>query len=229
MKYRQPGYRDSEYKEEREKRREEDHGPRPPREPRGMAREACVVTRCYQCGHQGPAPESVPTVYPLDASWATTDTELVVSSSHVSGEVEPALLFRSDRLDDVLVSVIVDFTDREEERRSIQRSKEWPKPLSERVWRYRDAEAIWDEIALRSWVEAGAERELYQSGKLGQLLAPPDLLARLNLRSGLEGTVLLMGTVPLRSKEFLFTDYFACELETPGHGKLSYECRLERQ
>lgn len=176
-----------------------------------------------------PAPESVPTVYPLDAAWATTDTELVVSSSHVSGEVEPAVLFRSDRMEDALVSVIVDFTDREEERRSIQRSKEWPKPMSERVWRYQNMAAVWDEIALRSWVEPGPERELYQSGKLGQLLAPPDLLTRLNLRSGLEGTVLLMGTVPLRSKEFWFTDYFACELETPGHGKLSYECRLRRE
>ena len=61
MKYRQPGYRDSEYKEEREKRKEEDRGPRGPREPRGMAREARVVTRCYQCGHQEPSPESVPT------------------------------------------------------------------------------------------------------------------------------------------------------------------------
>lgn len=61
MKYRQPGYRDDEYKQEREKRHQEDHGPRGPREPRGMAREARVVTRCYQCGHQEPAPESVPT------------------------------------------------------------------------------------------------------------------------------------------------------------------------
>jgi len=61
MKYRQPGYRDQDYKEEREKKREDDRGPRGPREPRGMAREARLVTRCYQCGHQEPALESVPT------------------------------------------------------------------------------------------------------------------------------------------------------------------------
>jgi hypothetical protein len=59
MKYRQPGYRDSEYKEEREKKRQEDHGPRGPREPRGMAREARLVMRCFQCGHQEPAVESI--------------------------------------------------------------------------------------------------------------------------------------------------------------------------
>jgi hypothetical protein len=59
MKYRQPGYRDSEYKEEREKKRQDDRGPRGPREPRGMAREARLVRRCFQCGHQEPASESV--------------------------------------------------------------------------------------------------------------------------------------------------------------------------
>jgi len=57
MKYRQPGYRDSEYKEEREKKR--DDGPRPPRGPRGMEREARLVRRCFQCGHQEPAVEAV--------------------------------------------------------------------------------------------------------------------------------------------------------------------------
>src|SRR2546428_301573 len=40
MKYRQPGYRDGEYKEEREKRREADRGP-----PRGARRESQPRTR----------------------------------------------------------------------------------------------------------------------------------------------------------------------------------------
>jgi hypothetical protein len=59
MKYRQPGYRDNEYKEEREKRRQQDHGPRERREPRGAPREARLVRRCFQCGHQEAAPETV--------------------------------------------------------------------------------------------------------------------------------------------------------------------------
>ena len=175
-----------------------------------------------------PAPERFPTLYPLDASWATTDKELVWASRRVSGEVEPALLFRSDRLEDALVSVIVDFTDREEERRSIERSKLLPKPLSARVWRYADVAGCWDEIAMRSWAAPGPDRELYQSGTLAQLLPPPDLLTKLDLTRGLEGSVLLMGTLPLRSKEFVFSDYFACELKTPDGRKLSYECRCNR-
>ena len=181
-----------------------------------------------------PPPDHVPALFSLDESWATTGAELDVSVAQISGEVEPALLFRSDRLEDALVSVIVDFTDREEERRSIERSKRLPKPLSKKVWRYCDVADIWDEIAMRSWSVPGPGRELYQSGKLAQLLAPPDLLASLHLpsplasglASGLEGTLLLMGTLPLRSKEFAFTDYFACEIETPDRRKLSHECKL---
>jgi len=52
MKYRQPGYRDSEFKDEREKKHRDNDGPRPPRGPRGMEREARLVRRCFQCGHQ---------------------------------------------------------------------------------------------------------------------------------------------------------------------------------
>jgi len=59
MKYRQPGYRDSEFRDEREKRRQEDRGPRGPREPRGTPREARLVRRCFQCGHQEPATQGV--------------------------------------------------------------------------------------------------------------------------------------------------------------------------
>jgi hypothetical protein len=48
MKYRQPGYHDNDYKEERQKR--EKRGPRGPREI--ATREATAVVRCFNCGHQ---------------------------------------------------------------------------------------------------------------------------------------------------------------------------------
>ena len=179
--------------------------------------------------HGIPPPPNVPSVYPLDASWATVETELDIESRRVSGEAEPALLFRGNDLEDALVSVIVDFTDREEECRSIARSKLLPKPLSEQLWRYSDVASVWDEIALRSWVEPGPNRPLYQSGTLAQLLPPRELLGHLNLARGLAGTVLLMGTLPLCAQEFSFTGYFACEMETPQHAKLSYACRLRRK
>ena len=175
-----------------------------------------------------PAPPTVPTLYPIDVSWVTTEHDLFLRPRSVSGEAEPMLLFPSDDLQEALVSVTSDFTDREEERRSIPRSKELPKPLSAQVWRYRDVAACWDDVAMRSWVGRGADRQLYQSGTLGALLAPPDLLRRLEPVAGAswKGTVLLMGTLPLLGKEFVFSDSFACELETPQHRKLSCECAL---
>lgn len=178
-----------------------------------------------------PAPPSVPTQYEIDPSLITTASEINIGSRRISGEVEAALLFRSNKLDDALVAAASDFTDREEERRSIQRSKEHPKPLSKQVWKYGDVAGSWDAIASRSWVERGPNHALYQAGKLDALYAPAELLARLNLSQNfaLAGTVILMGTVPLLAKEFLFTDYFACELETPGHAKLSLECTLLRK
>jgi len=89
---------------------------------------------------------------------------------------------------------------------------------------------FWDAIASRSWVERGAGHALYQSGTLSALYPPAELLSRLKLPQDgtLAGTVILMGTVPLLTKEFQFTDYFACELETPEHTKLSLECTLLR-
>jgi hypothetical protein len=48
VKYRQPGYHDNDYKEEREKRQK--RGPRGPREI--TTREATAVVRCFNCGHQ---------------------------------------------------------------------------------------------------------------------------------------------------------------------------------
>ncbi len=191
---------------------------------------AQVSAHIAELERQGIAPpDRVPALFPLASEWVTTETDLQFPVATVSGEVEPALLFRGDSLDDALVSVIVDFTDREQERRSIARSKELPKPLSKNIWRYNDIAAVWDEISMRSWTTPGPDRELYQCGKLGQLLAPQNLLTSLHLSSGLAGTVLLMGTLPLQSGKFAFTDYFACEFEAPGFGKLSYECRLRRQ
>ena len=175
-----------------------------------------------------PAPPSVPTAYVLDASFALTatkDEEITLGAARVSGEAEPALLFPTHRLEDALVSVISDFTDREEERRSIAQSKLQPKPLSSQAPRDIRMSRVLDEIALRSWVTAGGQRPFYQSGKLAQLSTPRELLQKLNavlnISSDLQGTVLLMGTLPLLTKEFSFSHYFACEMErrrkAPGY------------
>ena len=55
MKYRQPGYHDNDYKEERQKK--EKRGPRGPREI--TTREATPVVRCFNCGHQTPPSQEI--------------------------------------------------------------------------------------------------------------------------------------------------------------------------
>ncbi len=54
MKYRQPGYHDDDYRQEREKKQ---RGPRAPREI--ATREATRVVRCFNCGHQTPPLEPI--------------------------------------------------------------------------------------------------------------------------------------------------------------------------
>ena len=191
---------------------------------------AHVQAHIDELAHQGiPAPESFPTLYEIDFSLLATWDQISPASPTVSGEAEAVLLFPSEKLDDAFVSLGSDFTDRVEERRSIPRSKQQPKPVGNVVWRYGDVAAIWDKIAVRSWVERGADRVLYQSGHLAQLLPPAVLIEQLGSKltaGGLAGTIMLMGTVPLCDGTFRFSNFFACELETPGGEKLAYSCAV---
>lgn len=190
-----------------------------------------VQAHIDELAHQGiPAPESFPTLYEIDLSLLATWSEIAPSSSTVSGEAEAVLLFPTGKLEDAYVSLGSDFTDRVEERVSILRSKQQPKPVGDKVWRYRDVAAIWDEIAVRSWVRDGAGQPPYQSGRLAQLLAPPVLIELLGGKltsGGVAGTIMLMGTVPLCAGKFEYSPYFACELETPAGEKLSHSCSVK--
>lgn len=192
---------------------------------------AQVRAHIDELAQQGiPAPESFPTLYEIDLNLLASWSEIAPSTATVSGEAEAVLLFPTDSLEDAYVSLGSDFTDRVEERVSISRSKQQPKPIGNTVWRYREVAAAWDEIAVRSWVASAAGAPLYQSGRLAQLLAPPVLIGQLGVAlaaGGMPGTVLLMGTVPLREGKFQYTPYFACELETPSGAKLTCSCTVK--
>lgn len=192
---------------------------------------AQVQAHIDELAHQGiPAPESFPTLYEIDFPLLSSWDQISASSPTVSGEAEAVLLFPSEKLEDAFVSLGSDFTDRVEERRSIPRSKQQAKPVGNLVWRYREVAAIWDDIALRSWVERGADRALYQSGRLAQLLPPAVLIEQLGSKlaaGGLVGTIMLTGTVPLCDGVFRYSNFFACELETPHGDKLAYSCTVD--
>lgn len=190
-----------------------------------------VQAHIDELAHQGiPAPESFPTLYEIDLRLLAAWDQLAPTSATVSGEAEAVLLFPTDKLEDAYVSLGSDFTDRVEERASIPRSKQQPKPIGSKVWRYRDVAEVWDQIAVRSWVAAGEGAPLYQSGTLAQLLPPTTLIEQLGAKltaGGVAGTIMLMGTVPLREGKFQYTPYFGCELETPSGAKLSCACEVK--
>ena len=191
---------------------------------------AQVQAHIDELAHQGiPAPQSFPTLYEIDMQLLAAWNDIAPSTATVSGEAEAVLIFPTDHLDDAFVSLGSDFTDRVEERASIPRSKQQPKPIGTRVWSYRQVAADWDRIAVRSWIAPGSRQTLYQSGTLSQLLAPPVLVDALGEKlttGGIAGTILLMGTVPLCKGNFEYSPYFACELEIPSGEILSYACSV---
>jgi hypothetical protein len=191
---------------------------------------AHVQTHIDELAHQGiPAPESFPALYEIDFSMLAAWSEITPSSPNVSGEAEAVLLFPTEKLEDSYVSLGSDFTDRIEECRSIPQSKQQPKPIGSKVWRFRDVAPVWDEITVRSWTVAGPGQAAYQSGKLSQLLAPHTLIEQLGSKfssGGISGSIMLMGTVPLCDGKFQYSSYFACELEAPGEEKLAYSCTV---
>lgn len=176
-----------------------------------------------------PAPTSVPAFYCVSPSHVVQSPHVQLRSSTVSGEAEAVLIFPGDNLANSLVAVGSDLTDRSVERHSIQLAKELPKPISREAWRYAAVQEIWDDLELASWVERLETSGYYQLGRLRELLPPEEVLETLpeEVRSSLRGTVLLLGTLPICTDSFRFSEYFACELRAPDGKRLRCEYTVE--
>jgi hypothetical protein len=187
--------------------------------------QAAVRTHIEELAAQGiPAPKEIPTVFrtPLDRLLVNEDLEVV--GQHTSGEAEAVLLVDGRA---IWVAVGSDHTDRELEKVDILASKQvCPKPLSIEVWNYGDLRDRWDSLVLRSWVGEAGREQLYQEGRMSDLLPPDELLEMLHRRLGgsLEGSVIYTGTIPLRGKVFWAKPYFEAELVDPLTGR-SIRCR----
>lgn len=145
-----------------------------------------------------PAPESVPTFYPVDTGLATQSDNVRTGGSNTSGEVEPVLIRHGGRL---YLSVGSDHTDRDIERDSIARSKEaCPKPLGRQAIPLTD-DIDWDAVA----VACSVDGVLYQEGTLAALRIPTDVLAIYDDLSDSPGSDLIMfgGTLPLLNGVFI--------------------------
>ena len=141
-------------------------------------------------------PSKVPLYYRVAASLLTQGNSIQVVGDDTSGEAEPVLVGTADRL---WVTVGADHTDRKLETYGVAQSKQvCAKVIGRSAWRFEDVEPHWDEIVLRSFIEEGGVRVLYQQGPLAGIKRPRELIG--DWRGGEKrlpaGVAMFMGTVP---------------------------------
>ena len=149
-------------------------------------------------GRGVPAPAIVPTLYPLGAGGATTETRISVFGDQTFGEVEFALINSSAGW---LVTVASDHTDALVETVSVSRAKRTcPDVVADRAWRLTDVADHFDGLELVSECASagGVPAQQVQRGSCGALLSPATLQELWTQRVGRtppEGTVILSGTI----------------------------------
>lgn len=159
-----------------------------------------------------PAPNRVPTLYPLSASLVSRPGTVQVAHAQTSGEAEWALVVTPD---DYLLTVACDHTDRALEVHGVAWSKQSaPDVLGDVAWPLAEIEDELDRFTLRAWVRHGDREELIQDGTLGQLLPPAYWIKELGERL-VPGTVLLSGTIPMIAGVDQFGDGWRVELTDP--------------
>ncbi len=168
-----------------------------------------------------PRPSSVPLYYRVAENQLTQAGRIQAVGEQSSGEVETFVFQRNGEL---YVSVASDHTDRRLETYSVALSKQvCAKPVGVSAWRFADVAEHWDELVLRSFIQEGGERVLYQEGSLGTLRSPLDLIA--GLTGGAEtlppGVGMMCGTVGAKSG-IRAAPSFAMELFDPRRRRTLY-------
>ncbi len=161
-------------------------------------------------------PEEIPALYPVASYLITTDDILEVVDESTSGEAEFVLLLKEGK---IYVGAGSDHTDRNLEATSIIKSKQiCPNVISSIVWPYEEVKEVWDELVLRSWVEKGGQRILYQQAKLASIMSVDDIISFVRSQvvdGNLEGTVIYSGTVAALNDKIIYGDSFEVELHNP--------------
>lgn len=161
-------------------------------------------------------PKSVPIFYRVDASLLTTAGTVQCVGREASGEVE-AVLYKHDG--EYFVGVGSDHTDRKLETVGITLSKQvCAKPVSQRVWRWRDVADHWDSILFRSVLPQTGET--YQDGPTANLRRPDDLITLYEEREGPlpDGSVMFCGTLAVHGG-IRFSEQMLLELIDPVLGR----------
>lgn len=166
-----------------------------------------------------PGPTRIPTLYPLASTLAVQGDHVQVPHDRTSGEAEWALLVPAGATspDDYLVTAACDHTDRALEVHGVAWSKQSaPDFLGDVAWRWGDVRESFDSFTLRSWVTNDGVEELLQDGSPALLLSPDYWIERLG-EAGLlrPGTVVMSGTIPMKTGIDQFADAWRVELSAP--------------
>lgn len=195
------------------------------------ANRAAVDDHIRELANEGVAPPpDVPAFYVVPSGLLCGASVIEVPTPETSGEVEPVLLCTREGW---FVAAGSDHTARDLERIDIGESKRaCPKVLSSKVWPYEEASRNWNCIVLRSWVRHEGEKILYQEAPLAELMPVPEILRKLEQETGedvVEAAVFL-GTVPLLTSGFIFSDRYWGELFDPvAEKRLGYEYGVQHE
>lgn len=142
-------------------------------------------------------PATTPIYYRVSASRLTTATQIEAVGENSSGEVEPVLIRDAGK---VWIGVGSDHTDRKVETYNVTASKQMcDKPIAPELWPFDDVRDHWDSLIVRSWIEEGGERRLYQEGALAAMLVPDTIVAGFEPNGELaDGTAMFCGTLAAR-------------------------------
>jgi hypothetical protein len=141
-------------------------------------------------------PSRVPLYYRAAAQLLTQADTIEVLGDDTSGEAEPVLVGTPERL---WVTIGSDHTDRKAESIGVAISKQvCAKAIGRTAWRFEEVEPHWDRLMLRSFVQEGSKRTLYQEGPLAGIRLPRDLIAGWTGGSKRlpAGVAMFMGTIP---------------------------------
>lgn len=142
-------------------------------------------------------PSTTPIYYRVSASRLTTAPQIEAVGENSSGEVEVVLIRAAGK---VWVGVGSDHTDRKVETYNVTISKQvCDKPIAPELWPFDDVRDHWDSLILRSWIEEGGERRLYQEGAVAAMLVPDTIVAGFEPNGELaDGTAMFCGTLAAR-------------------------------
>lgn len=142
-------------------------------------------------------PATTPIYYRVSASRLTTATQIEAVGENSSGEVEVVLIRDAGK---VWVGVGSDHTDRKVETYNVTTSKQMcDKPIAPELWPFDDVSDHWDSLMLRSWIEEGGQRRLYQEGAVSAMLVPDTIVAGFEPNGKLaDGTAMFCGTLSAR-------------------------------